>query len=171
MPKVSGKPKASPGKTTIQTLILSKARFKSKGAAKSWAKSNGYKSGGVDETDKSYRIRQFNPGDFKSGSLRTITLSNGVKAVVGKPSKTSAKADLGPTDIMAGKGKLQPRQGTQYRQQGRLPGEKPVKPLRGQVQQSEGSKQLKLKAELAQTLLSLSNILSRNLNLNLNLNK
>jgi purine-nucleoside phosphorylase len=68
--------------TTVQTLIFSKKHF-TKSEAKAWAKSHDYKSSGVDETEKSYRIRQRDPGDFKKDSLRTIKMTTGVQAVVG----------------------------------------------------------------------------------------
>lgn len=94
MPDVSGKPKAGRGKTTIQTLIFSKERFKTAAAAKAWAKSHGYKSGAVDTTGASFRLRQFNPGHFQAGSFRTISIADGVKAVIGRP-KTSVKKGAG----------------------------------------------------------------------------
>lgn len=83
MPAVSGKPKAGKGKTTIQTLIFPKSSF-TKAQAKKWAKDHGHKVS-LEETGSSYRARQFNPNTFQSGSLRTIDLGSGVKAVIGKP--------------------------------------------------------------------------------------
>jgi hypothetical protein len=69
---------------TVQTLILNKENFKSVKEAKKWASDHNFKSDKVDETNDSYRIRQKDPGEFKEGSLRTIQLKPGVKAVVGK---------------------------------------------------------------------------------------
>lgn len=68
--------------TTVQTLVMSKDRFKSKKEAQDWAKSHGFKTG-VDETDDSYRLRQRDPGEFEDNSFRTIDITDGVKAVVG----------------------------------------------------------------------------------------
>lgn len=66
----------------VQSLILSKKRFRSLGDAKSWCVKHGYKAD-VDETADSYRFRQRDPGAFDRASFRTITLDKGVKAVVG----------------------------------------------------------------------------------------
>ena len=70
--------------TTVQTIICSKARFKSRAAAAKWVRDHGFHTTKVDETSTSYRFRQREPGAFTKGSLRTITLTNGVKAVIGK---------------------------------------------------------------------------------------
>lgn len=70
--------------TTVQTLIFSKERFKSGAEARQWASRNGKKSDKVDETEDSFRLRQMEPDLFVEGSFRTIALSSGIKAVVGK---------------------------------------------------------------------------------------
>jgi hypothetical protein len=108
MPKVPGKPKAGKGKTTVQSLILPKSKFKSKKAAKAWAKQHGYKTSGLEETSTSYRIRQFNPEHFQSGSFRTISLGDsGVKAVVGRPKKaTTSKAAVTAEDLVKALGRF-----------------------------------------------------------------
>lgn len=81
--------------TEIQTLILSKTKFSTLRAASKWVKDHSFKvrhkGKAPDETADSWRFRQKDPGDFQAGSFRTITITDGVKAVVGKP-KTS-KAD------------------------------------------------------------------------------
>lgn len=77
-------------KSEVQTLIFSKTRFKAAGDAKVWAKENGFKSNKVDETDESFRLRQKEPGSFQDDSFRTITLTDGVKAVIGRPKKAGA---------------------------------------------------------------------------------
>lgn len=82
-PIAAAKAKAKKDPTKVQTLIFSKSKFKSAEDAKSWAKDNGYRADKVDETDQSYRIRQRPPRDFVQSSFRTITLTDGVKAVVG----------------------------------------------------------------------------------------
>lgn len=71
-----------PKPTEIQTLILSKDRFKSLDAAKKWCKSHDFKTE-VDETKDSYRFRQREPGKYDEGSFHTIELDDGVKAVIG----------------------------------------------------------------------------------------
>jgi len=71
-------------KTTIQTLIFSKDKF-TKQQAKKWAKNHGFKSSNVDETSKSFRLRQKEPTEFKPDSFRTISLADGIKAVIGRP--------------------------------------------------------------------------------------
>lgn len=69
--------------TTVQTLIFSKDKFDSADAAKKWAKDHDFRADKVDETDDSFRLRQRDPGDFKQESFRTISLKDGVQAVVG----------------------------------------------------------------------------------------
>ncbi len=77
--------------TTIQTLIFSKERF-DRAQATQWAKDHDRRADKIDETENSFRLRQREPGEFKDGSLRTITLTDGVKAVIGR--LKSAKGDL-----------------------------------------------------------------------------
>jgi hypothetical protein len=69
--------------TTLQTVIVSKDNF-SKSEAVAIAKRNDWGSTPSDETGTSYRFRQHDPGDCQEGSLRTITLKEGVKGVVCK---------------------------------------------------------------------------------------
>ena len=79
--------------TKIQTLIFAKSVF-TEAEAKAWAKKHDFKSGDVDETEDSFRLRQRDPGEFQKGSFRTITLTDGVKAVIGRPkAETAAMAD------------------------------------------------------------------------------
>lgn len=66
----------------IQSLIFSKDHFKTAEEAKNWASKHNFSSEGVDETGESFRLRQKPPGGFKK--MRTIELTTGVKAVVGK---------------------------------------------------------------------------------------
>lgn len=68
--------------TTIQTIIFDKSKFK-KGEATKWAVEHNFKDNKVDETGSSFRLRQKEPGLFKTGSFRTISLTDGVKAVIG----------------------------------------------------------------------------------------
>ncbi len=74
-------------KSDIQTLILSKSRFKTKGQASKWVRSHGFKTSKVDEKKNTFRYRQKEPSAFIEGSFRTITLTDGVKAVIGRPKK------------------------------------------------------------------------------------
>jgi hypothetical protein len=55
--------------------------------ARAWASRQGFRSGPVDTTDQYYRIRQRAPGRYKRRSFRTIELTKGVKAVIGRPRK------------------------------------------------------------------------------------
>jgi len=82
--------KADP--TTIQTLIFDKDKFKSVADAKAWARDHDFKAPEVDETEDSYRLRQKEPGTFAEGSMRTITLKPGVKAVIGRLKKRDGDA-------------------------------------------------------------------------------
>ena len=68
--------------TEVQTLIFSKDNFTEK-SAKDWAKNHDFKYGYVDEKENTYRIRQQEPSDFEN--MRTIEMTDGVKAVIGCP--------------------------------------------------------------------------------------
>ncbi len=70
--------------TIVQTLIFSKEGFKTAEEAKRWAADHGFEDAKVDETGDSFRIRQRDPADFKDSSFRTIELTKGVQAVIGK---------------------------------------------------------------------------------------
>ena len=78
--------------TEVQTLIFSKPKFTRASAVK-WAKDHDFKSSKVDETGTSFRLRQKPPDSFTEGSFRTITLTDGVKAVIGIPKKSKTKID------------------------------------------------------------------------------
>jgi phage-related protein (TIGR01555 family) len=69
----------------VQSIILSKKRFASAAEASAWVKSHDFHAEKIDETEESYRFRQQEPGRFQPESLRTIELTNGVKAVIGRP--------------------------------------------------------------------------------------
>lgn len=71
--------------TEVQTVILSKKKFKELEDAKKWVKEHDFHMSKVDETQDSWRFRQFDPDRCKAGSFRTITLTEGVKAVVCRP--------------------------------------------------------------------------------------
>ena len=71
------------GATRVQTIVFDKKTF-TRAKAQAWCKTHDYKSGGVDETETSYRIRQRDPARFKPGSFKTIQMTKGVQAVIGK---------------------------------------------------------------------------------------
>jgi hypothetical protein len=72
-------------KTIIQSLILSKKRFPTKSKAKSWLKNQKqFKFSKLDETRNNFLFRQLEPKVFKRNTFKTITLTKGVKARIGK---------------------------------------------------------------------------------------
>lgn len=78
---------ASPSQgTEIQTLIFDKKKFTQK-EAEEWLKKHNFKYGKVDEKDESFRFRQKDPESFDQSSFRTITITDGINAVIGKPRK------------------------------------------------------------------------------------
>ena len=81
---------------SVQSLIMSKSKFETKAAAQKWAKDNGFRFGSVDETDKSFRLRQINPSECDS--LRNKSLDTGVTAVL--CIKGSQASDMTADDIM-----------------------------------------------------------------------
>lgn len=74
----------------VQSLVLSKERFSKEAEATKWVREHGFNvwQGAPDETGASWRYRQSNPEEFDAKSFRTITLTEGVKAVVGALRKT-----------------------------------------------------------------------------------
>jgi transcriptional regulator with XRE-family HTH domain len=90
--------------TTVQTLIFPKDHWDSAAEAKKWAKDHDFKSGSVDETDASYRLRQKAPSAFKDNSFRTICLTGAdtpgdaacrIKAVIGKLKQQTGNTEEG----------------------------------------------------------------------------
>jgi phage head maturation protease len=69
--------------TTVQSLIFDKKLFTVE-QAKKWAHDHDFRNDKVDETTDSIRLRQKDPNDFIEGSFRTIELTKGVKAVIGR---------------------------------------------------------------------------------------
>ena len=70
--------------TIVQTLIFGKDVFKTAEEATRWAADHGFENAKVDETGDSFRLRQRDPGQFQDNSFRTIELTKGVAAVIGK---------------------------------------------------------------------------------------
>jgi hypothetical protein len=78
--------KAGPG-SRVQTLIFDKDKYPKPDDARGWAKDHGFEgTNKIDETSQSYRIRQAQPDEFSR--MRTISLTEGVSAVIGFPKKT-----------------------------------------------------------------------------------
>jgi hypothetical protein len=69
--------------TVVQTLIFDKKLFTIE-QAKKWARDHDFIDSSVDETAESIRLRQKDPADFIDGSFRTIELTKGVNAVIGR---------------------------------------------------------------------------------------
>lgn len=82
-PKRRANPSRKRPSTTVQTLIFDSAQFTIR-QAKSWARAHGFSWRVPDVTAKSVRLRQIEPDLFKRSSFRTITLTGGIKAVVGR---------------------------------------------------------------------------------------
>ena len=76
--------------TVIQTLILAKSTFPTVAEARKWVREHDFKSAGVDETDDSWRFRQIEPTKCQENTFRTITITDGVKAVVCRPTEESS---------------------------------------------------------------------------------
>lgn len=73
-----------PRSTEVQTVIFDKDVF-SRADAKEWAHDHGFLAGKIDEKENTFRMRQQDPSAFTHGTFRTISLTEGVKAVVGMP--------------------------------------------------------------------------------------
>lgn len=73
--------------TVIQTLILSKDRFRNRGSADKWILGHEFKARFMgkapDETDTSWRYRQRQPHRMEASTLKTWHLAEGVQAVSG----------------------------------------------------------------------------------------
>lgn len=72
------------GSMVLQTIIVSKEKYKTLEAAKAAAQSVGGHTGKTDETETSFRFRQRDPNDFIDGSFRTKEIKPGVSMVFGK---------------------------------------------------------------------------------------
>jgi hypothetical protein len=79
----------------VQTLIFAKSKFPKRSDATKWAEDHDFKSDSVDETENSWRLRQFDPGLCEAGGERTITITAGIKAGV---CKRSDESDDGKSD-------------------------------------------------------------------------
>lgn len=81
-PETGRKPTGEPGTWTIQSLIFSKDVF-NEAQAKAWVSgSDKFGNYGIEETDTSYRFRQYDPEWFDQ--YRTISLEDGLAAAYGR---------------------------------------------------------------------------------------
>lgn len=71
--------------TRVQSLLMSKERFRTRQAAARWAREHDFRTDKVDETDTGFRFRQLEPSACRQGSFRTIRLDRGVSAVICRP--------------------------------------------------------------------------------------
>lgn len=85
--------------TEVQTVICSKDKFDSAEAAAKWCTDHDFKADKVDETDDSYRFRQFDPGRCQDDSFRTIDITDGVKAVICRPKKSADGMEICALDL------------------------------------------------------------------------
>jgi 8-oxo-dGTP pyrophosphatase MutT (NUDIX family) len=88
---VADAPKANPRRgavsseaTVIQTILFDRNDYDEASAAE-WLAVHEYHGDALDVTRRYLRYRQYNPEDFYLDSFRTITLTDGIKAVVGIP--------------------------------------------------------------------------------------
>lgn len=68
--------------TSVQSLILLKSKFENLDDAKKWITDHDFHASKVDETDGSWRFRQFEPSDCAEESFRTIEMAEGVSAAI-----------------------------------------------------------------------------------------
>lgn len=73
--------------TDVQTILLPKARFKTREAAEAWATEHDFDASRVSESDQTWRVRQRPVSDFIESSLETVPLDadDGIRAVIGRP--------------------------------------------------------------------------------------
>ena len=86
--------KAKKKPMNIQSLIFDKKVF-TKDKAKAWAGAHGYKMD-IDENNSSYRMRQKSPSGLSK--MRTINITDGLKAVVGKSQPDSKSVHVNSTE-------------------------------------------------------------------------
>lgn len=71
----------------VQTIICAKSEFDTEEKAHAWVLDHGFKADKVDETDDSFRYRQFEPDMCQKDSYRAIDLDAGVKAGICRTTK------------------------------------------------------------------------------------
>lgn len=81
-PEVNRKPSGTAGTWDVQSIVFSKEKFTMEQAS-TWLNDHGrFGNYGVDETDTSYRFRQYEPEHFDE--YRTGALAEGINAVYGR---------------------------------------------------------------------------------------
>jgi len=68
--------------SSVQSVICAKTKFKTAQAAAAWCRAHRFSAAKVDETSTSFRFRQFEPSACQAGSFHTISLTEGVSAVI-----------------------------------------------------------------------------------------
>lgn len=86
--------------TKPQSLIFDKQKF-SKDEAVAWARERGFRHDKVDETENSWRLRQFDPELCTPGTFGTKELTDGVQAVFCEVKGESKAASACPEDLAA----------------------------------------------------------------------
>lgn len=85
---IEAEKKEKPDSAVVQTLVFSKEVFKTVEEVKKWIKDHPpFKMEKIHETKTSYRIRQRDPAKFDPKSFRTINITKGIQAVIGKLKK------------------------------------------------------------------------------------
>jgi hypothetical protein len=86
------------GSTSTQSILFPTSKY-TVDQAKTWLKSHGKSSGGVDTTENFHRFRQFDPAQCSS-TPKTITMGKGIKAIICvKKSEGENKEVAKDTDI------------------------------------------------------------------------
>jgi hypothetical protein len=73
-------------KTSVQSVLISRKVAGDQQAAQMWLAMHEFKTD-LDVTPQTFRARQIDPRKFVPGSFRTIKLTDGVKAVIGRLKK------------------------------------------------------------------------------------
>ena len=70
--------------SSVQSVLLSRNRFKTRASAKKYAQKHGFKTSKIDVTEHYYRFRQANPKSPKFKRFRTLTKKGGdMKLIIG----------------------------------------------------------------------------------------
>lgn len=88
---------ATKGKSRVQSLIFPKRKRWTAKKARAWAKDHGYKATKVHETDKTFRLRQFDP---KACAYRTIPFGPKIQAVIEVPTRSRRQVSDALDDLM-----------------------------------------------------------------------
>jgi hypothetical protein len=80
----------------IQSLVFDRETFPTMGSVRAWVIEHEFYDDKIHGTDHSWRVRQHDPMNFQSDSYRTITLTDGVQAIVARPTVISFPAEGTP---------------------------------------------------------------------------